>query len=229
MGVDWFTNVGYSQDRVFPFGYFVEIPAHDYRAIREKEQNKTVVELVFVGYPLKNKGLDILFNSLRSLKKYRWRLHIVGNLENEFRFFNLSEKFDFSDRTIFYGTRPNSEVIKLISNCDLLVLPSRWDGWGAVINEALMCGVPVVCSDRCGASDLVDGHERGEVFPSESAHALRTSLERRILQGKKNPTSSKRIQAWSKCITGESAASYLLAVIEASKDRCKKPIPPWFD
>ena len=46
---------------------------------------------------------------------------------------------------------------------DVLVLPSRFDGWGAVVNEALMVGTPVICSDRCGASDVIENGRNGYV------------------------------------------------------------------
>ncbi len=36
----------------------------------------------------------------------------------------------------------------------LLVLPSREDGFGVVVAQALSCGLPVLCSDRTGGPDL---------------------------------------------------------------------------
>jgi glycosyltransferase involved in cell wall biosynthesis len=52
------------------------------------------------------------------------------------------------------------------------VLPSRFDGWGAVVNEALMVGTPVICSDRCGASDVIENGRNGYVFEADNADAL---------------------------------------------------------
>ena len=56
------------------------------------------------------------------------------------------------------------------------MLPSRFDGWGAVVNEALMVGTPVICSDRCGASDLIENGRNGYVFEAGNARALRERL-----------------------------------------------------
>jgi glycosyltransferase involved in cell wall biosynthesis len=56
------------------------------------------------------------------------------------------------------------------------VLPSRFDGWGAVVNEALMVGTPVICSNRCGASDVIENGRNGYVFEAGSARALRERL-----------------------------------------------------
>ena len=62
-----------------------------------------------------------------------------------------------------------------IAAADLLALPSRWDGWGLVVNEALAVGVPVIASNACGASDLIRQDVNGYVFTSEDAASLRES------------------------------------------------------
>lgn len=55
----------------------------------------------------------------------------------------------------------------------MLVLPSRSETWGLVVNEAFACGLPVVASDRVGCvPDLVRPGETGEVYPSGSPAEL---------------------------------------------------------
>jgi len=228
MGVGWFKRSGYLPKRVFPFGYFVKMPSppNDYPA--QKVLSSRLFDIVFVGQLIPRKGWDILLHALHGLKNPNWRLHVVGDGVDRARFVELCAQLGLTGSVQFYGSLPNSEAMGLVWKSDLLVLPSRWDGWGAVVNEALMCGVPVVCSDKCGAADLLDGSERGEVFTSGSILALRSALDRRISQGKKDAATSERIRAWSRCITGESAADYLLAVVDASIVGGRRPIPPWF-
>ena len=43
----------------------------------------------------------------------------------------------------------------IFAAADAFVLPSRHDGWGVVVNEALGAGLPIIVSDRVGARDLV--------------------------------------------------------------------------
>ena len=67
----------------------------------------------------------------------------------------------------------------LYAAADVFVLPSRHDGWGLVVNEALGAGLPIVVSDRVGAGrDLVKDGENGFVFPSEDVDALASCLAR---------------------------------------------------
>lgn len=64
------------------------------------------------------------------------------------------------------GTKPQTEVPVYMQRADVFILPSLYDGWGAVINEALQAGCYVICSDACGASDLIREDSRlGVVFP----------------------------------------------------------------
>jgi glycosyltransferase involved in cell wall biosynthesis len=53
-------------------------------------------------------------------------------------------------------------MVELYAGSDLLVFPSLGDVWGLAVNEAMHCGLPVVCSSRAGcAADLVVPGENG--------------------------------------------------------------------
>ena len=62
----------------------------------------------------------------------------------------------------------NDELLRRLPGYDLLLLPSRHDGWGAAVNEALMAGIPALVSARCGSSSLIAGRPLlGEVTEPE--------------------------------------------------------------
>ncbi len=226
-GEDWFRRSGYISNRIFPFAYFTENPISPCVNSPDENFNDGAFNIIFVGRPLYNKGLDILMYALHELGNFDWRLHVVGDGDDKGRFKNLSQLLNCSAAVSFYGTLPNCDVIRMIQKSDLLVLPSRWDGWGAVVNEALMCGVPVVCSDICGAADLLDGSERGEVFKTNSVQDLRDALNRWIVKGKLSMDQRQRIINWTKCISGETGASYLLEIMKSVLNGMGKPICPW--
>ena len=58
------------------------------------------------------------------------------------------------------------------------VLPSRFEPWGLVVNEAMAAALPVVLSDACGCAPDLARKENGEVFPSGDVDALRDILDR---------------------------------------------------
>jgi glycosyltransferase involved in cell wall biosynthesis len=69
---------------------------------------------------------------------------------------------------------------------DLLVVPSQFETWGLVVNEAFSCGLPALVSDSCGvANDLVEQEKTGLIYPVGDLHSavkrIRQVLENRAL------------------------------------------------
>ena len=228
LGVRWFKKCGFLTNKIYPFGYFVEkieLNKNNFKEYNKYINNK--FRLLFIGQLIKLKCIDILLQALSGLKESNWFFDIIGDGKERENIEDLCKTLNLSKHIKFYGIKKNVETIEFLKTADLLVLPSRFDGWGAVVNEALMCGVPVVCSDTCGAADLVKDSFRGEIFKTGSVSDLRRILTHRILQGKKTPELSSKIKTWSKTIEGETAANYLLEVIEASLYKRQKPLLPW--
>jgi glycosyltransferase involved in cell wall biosynthesis len=76
------------------------------------------------------------------------------------------------------GFQNQTEMSTAYSAADVLVLPSVREPWGLAVNEAMCCGLPVLVSDRVGASlDLVIPGENGEIFPVGDAPTLATQLD----------------------------------------------------
>lgn len=74
-------------------------------------------------------------------------------------------KNHLADKIQLLGTKPQTEVPIYMQQSDIFILPSLYDGWGAVVNEALQAGCYVICSDAAGASDLIKMEKRlGIVF-----------------------------------------------------------------
>ena len=101
------------------------------------------------------------------------RLDIIGRgpLETE-----VKRRASACAQFHFLGVKTNREVQERMRTGDLLVLPSLYDGWGTVVNEALQNGMRVLCSDACGASVLLDGCVRGASFPAASMDCTVRSL-----------------------------------------------------
>jgi glycosyltransferase involved in cell wall biosynthesis len=61
----------------------------------------------------------------------------------------------------------------IYADSDLLVLPSKSETWGLVVNEAMASGLPVIVSDKVGcAADLVLNGKNGFIFESGNLHSL---------------------------------------------------------
>ncbi len=79
---------------------------------------------------------------------------------------------------IFAGFVNQADLPKHYAMCDAFVLPSTYEPRGAVINEAMACGLPVVVTDRCGSlGDIVQDNDNAFVYPAGDADALARHLD----------------------------------------------------
>ncbi len=77
----------------------------------------------------------------------------------------------------FLGFRNQSELPALYELCDVFVLPSVFEPWAMVVNEAMNAGRAVIISDQVGAgADLVEHGGNGMVFPAGDRAALTAAL-----------------------------------------------------
>jgi len=220
----WYARCGVPPERIFPYGYFMERPA----PATSPRPQQTTVRIAYVGGLVHGKGVDILVSALARLRTRNWRATIIGEGPLRTTIEGLVRRLGVGSHVAFTGVLPHAGAMAALAQHDLLVLPSRRkDGWGAVVSEALMRGVPAICTDQCGAADLLREPWRGEVVRAGSVRSLSDALERWIARGPGTLQESQRMRAWSSCIEGESAAAYLLDVVNCALGGGPRPTPPW--
>lgn len=71
------------------------------------------------------------------------------------------------------GFKNQSELPTFYAAADALVLPSEYETWGLVVNEAMACGLPCIVSDACGAAaDMILEGKTGFTYPMGDVHRL---------------------------------------------------------
>jgi glycosyltransferase involved in cell wall biosynthesis len=76
------------------------------------------------------------------------------------------------------GFMQPAELPQAFRDHGVFVLPSRYEPWGVVIAEAAAAGLPIICSDACGAADdLVQPGKNGIVMPAGDADALANAMQ----------------------------------------------------
>lgn len=218
----WLVARGAPAEKVYPFTYFLpQTPPNDSEALVDRSDFR----FIFVGQFIRRKRLDLLLEALANLGRTDVSLTVVGGgaLEEALR----SQSFNLlGSKVQWLGVRPQSEIPKIIAACDCLVLPSRFDGWGAVASEALMCGTPVICSDRCGCSEVVRLSAGGEVFRANDAADLAACLSRVIDAGHATVSKRRSLADWAACVAASTGAEYLEAILSRAHSS-PKPTPPW--
>lgn len=159
-----YLKAGFDKSTLFPFGYFV--PAMT--VLIDKHENTIPLRLIFVAALLKRKGLDIAIRALQEINQcgIKVTLDVYGS-GNPKAFLPKN-----SDSIIYKGVIPVEQVQSVIAQYNALILPSRHDGWGVVVNESLLQGIPVIVSNTVGAKCLIESSGAGLVFESENVEAL---------------------------------------------------------
>jgi len=106
------------------------------------------------------------------------------------------------ERVRFLGFVNQSELPAIYTAADLMVLPSGYEPFGVVVNEAMLCGCAVAVSDRVGAArDLVAPVNRNFVFPCGDVAALAKLLRDFMADPAQlveyREAAARRIAAWS--------------------------------
>jgi glycosyltransferase involved in cell wall biosynthesis len=75
------------------------------------------------------------------------------------------------------GYLPEEKLIQLYSECDVMVVPSRYESFGQTAAESLACGTPVVAFDATGPSDIVDHKRTGYLAAPYDPADLASGIE----------------------------------------------------
>lgn len=204
-------------DNIFQWGYFTETPTND--QITQTNYHK-YPQLLFIGRINQRKNILPLATWLKNHQNSFESFYIIGTgvLENE-----LSRLTKNSKKIKYLGAVPNKHIGQYLKSSDILIIPSLYDGWAAVVNEALLCGTRVICSDRCGAEILIDQEwKRGHVFAlKDMGQVMEEELKRPPLSRQQREDIAK----WAENnISGKAAAKYFTECFTYSHT---KPVAPW--
>ena len=102
----------------------------------------------------------------------------------------------------FPGFVQREDLAVLYSLAETLVLPTHSDPWGLVVNEAMVCGLPIIVTNVAGcAQDLVDDGWNGRVVPPRDperlASAIGSLLQDPEIRSRMSANSRERIQRYS--------------------------------
>ena len=197
-GVDFYRRVSCSVDQVHRFAYY-DKPLRNFPKLIEKAQNDRV-EFLYVGRLIRLKGLGRLFRALSKLNRPRtnWRLTVLGDGPCLVELQSLAEQLGLRQNIQWQPSVPAEQVGAYYSNSDYLLQPSRADGWGMTIVEALRYGCEPIASTACGAVDAVRHECR---LPTDRVkqwpEVLLRALESGALSCVQRKTNTRRAEAYS--------------------------------
>jgi glycogen synthase len=135
--------------------------------------------LVFVGRLVSDKGLDSLLRALADLRREGLTpdLTVVGigpELEN---LRALAHELNLQDQVCFAGKKSGEELVRLLNQHRVMVIPSRWaEPFGVVALEGIACGCAIIGSEAGGLKEAIG--PCGITFENENERSLADALKR---------------------------------------------------
>lgn len=153
------------------------------QALLTRDEQQRVLGLrpdnfVFVGRLIAVKNLPALLSAFaeartQSPNAANWGLILLGDGTERDALTAQINALGLGDVIRMLPGRPWFRVPEVLALSNVLVLPSRSEPWGLVVNEAMACGLPVIVSNRCGCvPDLVRDGQNGFVFDPDRPDQL---------------------------------------------------------
>jgi glycosyltransferase involved in cell wall biosynthesis len=219
-----YQQAGMPPTKLFPFGYFVPsddvVPTH---SSSFKLVDSSDLRIIFIGSLIRRKGADLLGEAIQRLATMGCKVSadIYGPGD--------ASSIPANDANMHYrGIIPFGQAQQVIAPYDLLVVPSRYDGWGVVVNEALCASVPVVCSNTTGAGAVAVAFGAGLSFAAGDVISLSNVLAR--LAAKPALLKAMRMAAplAAHALQPDVAARYMFDVIRAPAELRTAIRSPWY-
>lgn len=143
----------------------------------DKKSTCTNKRIISVGSWTPAKGMDQLLEAFGPLAKgYRdWHIDLFGSGQDEQLLRSIIRKYEMDNQVTLHS--PVKNIGEYLVEASIYAFPSRSDGFGLVITEAMECGLPTVAMDcPCGPCEIVT-KRTGIVVPEQDITAFRTALK----------------------------------------------------
>ncbi|MEG2751815.1 MAG: glycosyltransferase family 4 protein [Anaerorhabdus sp.] len=140
------------------------------------------IVLFSVGQQIPRKGYDLLVQAMKDVPKSVKLFIAGGNPEPHVQ--QIIDKFDLSN-IFFVGFKNKDELSKYYAASDIFVLPTRYDIWGLVINEAMSFSLPIISTEKCAAAvQFVNEFKNGLIVPIDDIESLASAINELIENSK---------------------------------------------
>ena len=123
-------------------------------------QHKTI--LLGIGNYTKKKNWCAVFDSLPMIDNVLFVLIGYGDQEREY--LKLIKEKKLKNKVLIIGKKGKKAIKKYYKAADAFIFPSLYDQFGFVVPEALVSGLPVICTQFAGASCLIENGKNGFVI-----------------------------------------------------------------
>jgi len=135
--------------------------------VSNKRSEKGPLKILFVGGVGQRKGIKYLLEAVKNLHSDNINLKIIGGIAGSGR--ALKQYHEYYE---YLGRLTHEKTLEIMNECDCLVLPSLFEGFGLVIPEAMASGMPVIASTHSAAPEIIREEIDGFVFRPDDVQSL---------------------------------------------------------
>lgn len=158
---------------------------------QEVRKEKDVVNLISIGRLNKQKGYDLLIETLGKMKEKNFILKILGTGSEEESLKKLVKEKHLDKKVLFLGFKTNP--YKYLINSDFYISSSRFEGFPNAVLEAHACGIPVIANNyNGGINEIIISGINGEIIDIVNVKKFITSLEKKYDSEKIKQTVKER-------------------------------------
>lgn len=142
-------------------------------------KKKESIQLITTGRLIPEKHFDMLIQAIANISTPKLQLYIIGNGSEKQKLQKLVEKLQVKDQIQLLGHKSKQEIVTLLQQSDIFVLPSQSETFGVAYIEALACGLPIIATDCGGPRDIVT-QKNGLLIPVNDQQALEQAIVQMI-------------------------------------------------
>ena len=214
---------GFDKDKCFKWGYFPKVIEIDVEEILNKKSANKKVEILYAGRLLKLKRVIDSLKAINLLVKQgveNINFTIIGDGEEKNCLTQYVEKHNLKNYVTFLPFMSPEEVREYMCKADIFIFSSNfYEGWGAVVNEAMNSVCSLLVSHSVGSSPyLIKQGETGYVYELANVNDLASKLKLLVEDAKLRHNLGKNayqnlINLWN----AETAVDRLLTMFEGFK------------
>jgi glycosyltransferase involved in cell wall biosynthesis len=175
--------------KVFEFIYLVpDVTAMitaDRPTATTSDRANDLTTFLFVGELIPRKGLRQLLQACAILQQRQvcdYRAIFIGDGEERAELEKLVETTHLSEVVTWLGWLPYQQLGSYFQSADALIFPTLEDVWGMVLPEAMVFGLPVLCSKWAGSAELIVPGKNGDLFDPDRPEELAAVMSHYIQQ-----------------------------------------------
>lgn len=152
--------------------------------IRERVRRAGPLQIVYVGNVIPRKGLETLLNALGSVPSGSARLTVIGSLSADPGYTRAIKRqirrLGIGEQIVMTGILSDDSLAQQLARVDMLVVPSRYEGFGIVYLEGMSFGLPAVATTAGAAHEIITPGVDGFLIPPGDSKQLAEALQQMI-------------------------------------------------